>query len=120
MRSQDVLHSAYMPHFRAQMNCVPGMTTEFSFTPITTTADIRKNPDVVDKVRRTNKIRAERAANGEDNSDPWEYDYILLCNKICGKSHYNMQMKIIVETQEEYDAWMKTQQTFSQTMASVQ
>ena len=23
MRSQDVLHSAYMPHFRAQMNCVP-------------------------------------------------------------------------------------------------
>ena len=37
MRSQDVLHSAYMPHFRAQMNCVPGMITEFSFTPITTT-----------------------------------------------------------------------------------
>ena len=30
-----------------------------------------------------------------------------LCNKICGKSHYNMQMKIVVETQEEYDAWMK-------------
>ena len=30
MRSQDVLHSAYMPHFRAQMNCVPGMITEFA------------------------------------------------------------------------------------------
>jgi cytochrome c oxidase subunit 2 len=27
MRSQDVLHSAYMPYFRAQMNCVPGMVT---------------------------------------------------------------------------------------------
>ena len=120
MRSQDVLHSAYMPHFRAQMNCVPGMITEFSFTPITTTEEIRRDPDVIDKVKRTNKIRAERAAKGEDNSDPWEYDYILLCNKICGKSHYNMQMKIIVETQEEYDAWMKTQQTFGQTMASVQ
>ncbi len=120
MRSQDVLHSAYMPHFRAQMNCVPGMITEFSFTPIKTTQEIRQDPDVVDKVARTNKIRAERAANGEDNSDPWEYDYILLCNKICGKSHYNMQMKIIVETQEEYEAWMKTQQTFAQTMASAQ
>ncbi len=117
-RSQDVLHSAYFPHFRAQMNCVPGMTTEFSFTPITTTAEIRQNPDVIDKVARTNKIRAERAAKGEPNSDPWEYDYILLCNKICGKSHYNMQMKIIVETQEEYDAWMASQQTFGQTMAS--
>jgi cytochrome c oxidase subunit 2 len=28
-----------------------------------------------------------------------------------------MQMKIIVETQEEYDAWMAEQQTFGQTMA---
>jgi cytochrome c oxidase subunit 2 len=120
MRSQDVLHSAYMPHFRAQMNCVPGMITEFSFTPTITTAEMRMNPDVVDKVNRTNKIRAERAANGEENSDPWEFDYILLCNKICGKSHYNMQMKIIVESQEEYDAWIEGQQTFSQTMASIQ
>ena len=109
-----------MPHFRAQMNCVPGMITEFSFTPITTTVDMRQNPDVIDKVNRTNKIRAEKAAAGAENSDPWEFDYILLCNKICGKSHYNMQMKIIVETQEEYDAWIKSQQTFSDTMASVQ
>ncbi|MGB5203134.1 cytochrome c oxidase subunit II [Eudoraea sp.] len=120
MRSQDVLHSAYMPHFRAQMNCVPGMTTEFSFTPTITTVEMRMNPDIVDKVKRTNKIRAERAANGEDNSDPWEFDYILLCNKICGKSHYNMQMKIIVESEEDYNAWMESQQTFSQTMASMQ
>jgi cytochrome c oxidase subunit 2 len=30
MRSQDVLHSAYMPYFRAQMNCVPGMVTQFA------------------------------------------------------------------------------------------
>ena len=118
-RSQDVLHSAYMPHFRAQMNCVPGMITEFSFTPTITTEEMRLNPDVVDKVKRTNAIRAERAANGEPDSDPWEFDYILLCNKICGKSHYNMQMKIIVESEEDYNAWMESQQTFSQLMASM-
>lgn len=115
-RSQDVLHSAYMPHFRAQMNCVPGMTTEFSFTPTITTADMRQDPDVIAKVERTNAIRAEKAAAGIENSDPWEFDYILLCNKICGKSHYNMQMKIIVETEEEYNAWIEGQQTFAQTM----
>ena len=120
MRSQDVLHSAYMPHFRAQMNCVPGMITEFSFTPIFTTAEMRQDQDVIDKVKRTNVIRAKRAANGEENSDPWEFDYILLCNKICGKSHYNMQMKIIVETEEEYNEWLKGQKTFKQTVASVQ
>ena len=119
-RSQDVLHSAYMPHFRAQMNCVPGMITEFSFTPSITTEEMRLDPDVADKVKRTNAIRAEKAANGEANSDPWEFDYILLCNKICGKSHYNMQLKIIVETEEEYNAWIESQQTFSQLMASMQ
>ncbi|WP_298484326.1 cytochrome c oxidase subunit II [uncultured Maribacter sp.] len=119
MRSQDVLHSAYMPHFRAQMNCVPGMITEFSFTPITTTAEMRLDPDVVDKVKRTNAIRAKKASLGEDNSDPWEFDYILLCNKICGKSHYNMQMKIIVETEEEYNKWIKEQKTFKPSIASV-
>jgi cytochrome c oxidase subunit 2 len=119
MRSQDVLHSAYFPHFRAQMNCVPGMTTQFSFTPTITTADMRLNPDVVDKVKRTNAIRAEKAAQGKENSDPWEFDYVLLCNKICGKSHYNMQMKIIVEEEEEYNKWIAEQQTFAQTMASV-
>ena len=116
-RSQDVLHSAYMPHFRAQMNCVPGMVTEFSFTPKTTTAEMRQNPDVIEKVARTNAIRAERAARGEPNSDPWEFDYLLLCNKICGKSHYNMQMKIIVEPVEDFEAWLAGQQTFAQTVA---
>lgn len=116
IRSQDVLHSAYMPHFRAQMNAVPGMVTEFAYTPTITTEEMRQKPDVIDKVKRTNEIRAERAANGEDNSDPWEFDYILLCNKICGKSHYNMQMKIIVESQKDYDAWMADQQTFAETV----
>ena len=120
MRSQDVLHSAYMPHFRAQMNCVPGMTTQFSFTPTITTEEMRLKPDVVDKVKRTNAIRAERAEAGKENSDPWEFDYILLCNKICGKSHYNMQMKIIVEEEEAYNQWLAEQQTFEQTMVSVQ
>jgi len=116
MRSQDVLHSAYMPHFRAQMNCVPGMITEFSFTPIYTTEEMRENPEVIDKVNRTNVIRAERSLTGDEQLDLWEFDYILLCNKICGKSHYNMQMKIIVESEEDYDEWMKNQKTFAETV----
>ena len=114
MRSQDVLHSAYMPHFRAQMNCVPGMITQFGFTPTVTTAEMRQNPDIIDKVANINKIRTENSesiiASGQDVQ--YEFDYLLLCNKICGKSHYNMQMKIIVETQEEYDAWIKEQPAF--------
>jgi len=114
MRSQDVLHSAYMPHFRAQMNCVPGMITQFGFTPTVTTAEMRQNPDIIDKVTRINKIRVANKEKVEDRGQDlrYEFDYLLLCNKICGKSHYNMQMKIIVETEEEYEAWLNNQKTF--------
>ena len=87
-RSQDVLHSAYMPHFRAQMNCVPGMVTQFGFTPKYTTEEMREQSEVMDKTRGINKIRSDK---GEDL---YEFDYVLLCNKICGASHYNMQMKL--------------------------
>jgi cytochrome c oxidase subunit 2 len=117
MRSQDVLHSAYMPHFRAQMNCVPGMITQFAFTPSMTTLEMRDNEDIVDKVKRINKIRSDKSkvliAKQEEALEPYEFDYILLCNKICGNNHYNMQMKIVVETQEEYDAWIAKQATLA-------
>lgn len=82
IRSKDIIHSAYMPHFRAQMNAVPGMETPFRFTPKLTTAEMR-----------------------EHLGDP-DFDYILLCNKICGASHYNMWMKVVVVSQEEFDAWL--------------
>ncbi len=118
MRSQDVLHSAYMPHFRAQMNCVPGMITEFAFTPVITTDEMRQKPDMIAKVKKINKIRVEKSkalvANGEEALEPYTFDYLLLCNKICGASHYNMQMKIIVETPEEYEKWIAQQPTFAQ------
>ena len=118
MRSQDVLHSAYMPHFRAQMNCVPGMVTQFGFTPTITTAEMRQNPDIIEKVQNINSIRRDKQAEIEEAGQEliYEFDYLLLCNKICGKSHYNMQMKIIVETQEEFDAWMAEQQTFANSL----
>jgi cytochrome c oxidase subunit 2 len=120
MRSQDVLHSAYMPHFRAQMNCVPGMITQFGFTPTVTTAEMRQRPEISDKVAHINEIRVEKSkdlvAKGEQPLDRYEFNYLLLCNKICGKSHYNMQMKIVVETQEEFDAWMKEQKVFKNSL----
>ena len=118
MRSQDVLHSAYMPHFRAQMNCVPGMITEFAFVPTITTEEIRQTEDIKAKVKKINAIRRENSqaliAKGEEALEPYVFDYLLLCNKICGASHYNMQMKIIVETPEEFQKWIDDQQTFAE------
>ena len=87
-RSRDVIHSAYMPHFRAQMNTVPGVPTRFKMTPTITTDSMRTIMD-----------------------DP-DFDYILLCNKICGAAHFNMFINIIVESEEDYNAWLKEQKTF--------
>ncbi len=120
MRSQDVLHSAYMPHFRAQMNCVPGMITQFAFTPTVTTEEMRLNPDIYEKVKNINRIRVNKSkklqARGEEPLDRYEFDYLLLCNKICGKSHYNMQMKIIVESEEDYNDWLNEQKLFKNSL----
>ncbi len=87
-RSRDVIHSAYMPAFRAQMNTVPGVPTRFKMTPTITTDSMRMVLN-----------------------DP-EFDYVLLCNKVCGAAHFNMQMKVIVETEEQYAAWLAEQDEF--------
>lgn len=121
-RSQDVLHSAFFPHFRAQMNVVPGMITQFGFTPTITSEEMRESEYMVEKVGRINEIRKDKSkvlmAEGEVPLDSYEFEYYLLCNKICGQGHYNMQMKIVVESEEDYNAWMKEQQTFGETMAA--
>lgn len=93
-RSQDVIHSAYLPHFRVQMNCVPGIITQFGFTPNKTTKEMKEQ-------------------EGDD------FDYILLCNKICGGGHWNMGIKFIVETQEEYDAWYAKQETLGKQLLTL-
>ena len=120
MRAQDVLHSAYMPHFRAQMNCVPGMITQFAYTPNITTKDMRLEEDVIAKVKHINEIRTakniELIAKGEDALEMYDFEFLLLCNKICGSNHFNMQMNIIVETEEEFNTWISEQGTIAETL----
>ncbi|MBI3500954.1 MAG: cytochrome c oxidase subunit II [Bacteroidetes bacterium] len=108
--SRDVIHSAYMPHFRAQMNCVPGMSTELHYIPTITTDSMRKDPQVIKNIAEVNEILAKK---GEA---PIEFNYLLLCNKICGLSHYNMQMNIIVDEPKDYEAWLAKQKTVGETM----
>ena len=114
-RSQDVLHSAYMPHFRAQMNVVPGMVTQFGFIPTITTDDMRQDPKIMQKVANINEIRSKNSAKlvaeGKSALEPYTFDYLLLCNKICGQSHYNMQMKIVVEDEADFNKWLAAKET---------
>lgn len=88
IRSRDVIHSVYQPNFRLQMNAVPGMPTRFWFVPTKSTTDMR-----------------------EETGNP-DFNYELVCNKICGKSHYGMKATIVVDEPEEYDSWYKSQESW--------
>ncbi|RZA04034.1 MAG: cytochrome c oxidase subunit II [Sphingobacteriaceae bacterium] len=88
IHAQDVIHSVYMPHFRLQLNAVPGLPTYFRFVPTITTQEMR---------------------NKTDNP---KFEYTLYCNKICGASHYNMQKVVRVVTQAEYNEWIAKQKPY--------
>jgi cytochrome c oxidase subunit 2 len=82
--ARDVMHGMYFPHFRDQINCVPGMSTYLHFVPTITTDSMRL-------------ITHDTA-----------YDYILICNRVCGAGHYNMFLKVVVDTKEEFEKWLAT------------
>lgn len=86
--SKDIIHSFYIPDFRVQINAVPGMTNYFQFTPTVTTEEMR------------------------ERMNDYKYDYVMLCNKICGSGHYNMQKKVVVVTEAEYKEWLATQNKY--------
>jgi cytochrome c oxidase subunit 2 len=82
INAQDVIHDVGLVHFRLKMDAVPGIPTTLWFTPLYTTAQMKE-------------ITGNK-----------EFVYEISCDQICGSGHYSMRGVIIVETQEEYDAWM--------------
>ena len=87
-RAKDVLHSAYFPHLRAQINAVPGQVTRLKVTPTISTKEMR-----------------------ERKNNP-KFNYVLMCNKICGSAHYKMKMIVVIDTPQQYNAWLKSKTTF--------
>lgn len=106
-RSKDVIHCPWLPHFRAQINAVPGMETSFKLTPTITTKEMRMMPEVQEHYKNINEIHNERKRRIGEEEEKVLFDYVLLCNKICGAGHSNMQLKVIVETQNEFENWIE-------------
>lgn len=88
IRARDVIHSVYVPHFRLQMNAVPGLPTQFWFVPTKSTADM-----------------------AQETGNP-DFQYELVCNKICGKAHFGMKAIIIVDEPAEYEIWKASQKSW--------
>lgn len=84
--SIDVLHSFYLPHFRVKMDAVPGIPTQFWFTPTKT----------------TNQMRQEL-------NNP-NFNYELACAELCGQAHFNMRKVVVVEDEADYNKWLSQQE----------
>ena len=64
------------------MDAVPGIPTTMWFTPTKTTKQMKE----------------------ETGNDKFVFE--ISCDQMCGKGHTGMRGTIIVETQEEFDAWL--------------
>lgn len=71
INSRDVIHSVYLPHFRVQMNAVPGMSTRFHFKPTVTTAKMKE-------------------ITGNE-----KFEYIMLCNMLHNIIYSNFSFPVI-------------------------
>lgn len=88
IRAKDVLHSVYAPHFRLKMDAVPGMPTQFRFTPTKTTTQMRS-----------------------ELGNP-KFNYEIACAEICGKGHYSMRLLVEVVEKDVYQKWYASQSPF--------
>ena len=88
IRARDVLHSVYMPHFRLKMDAVPGMPTHFKFVATKTTAEMKA-----------------------ETQDP-DFEYFITCTEICGRGHFSMKLKVVVDEPADYQAWKAEQPTW--------
>jgi cytochrome c oxidase subunit 2 len=70
------------------MDAVPGMPTQFKFVATKT----------------TNEMRDEL---GNQN-----FNYEMACTEICGRGHFSMKMNVVVDEEEAYNAWKKSQEAW--------
>lgn len=104
----DVIHSFYLPHFRVKMDCVPGLPTQFYFTPKYSTKEMQEY---------LSTLPWWQEVNPTTGLPRWKtFKYELACTEICGRSHYGMQKEVVVLANEaEYNEWMKKQTSYYET-----
>jgi len=110
MQSSDVIHSLYVPAFRAKKDVVPGRYNYMWFEPTVAT------PKVSDEELAAALKEVEESGGSWDQAayDKYQFTpdgykfYDLYCAEYCGENHSEMQTVVVVhETREDLDAWIK-------------
>lgn len=107
MRSSDVIHSLYVPAFRAKKDIVPGRYNYMWFKP-TVASEKVSDEELAAAVKET-----------KDLGETWDFDrhqftpdgyrfFDLYCTEYCGTNHSEMQTVVVVhETLDDLNAWIK-------------
>lgn len=82
LTSKDVIHSFALPEFRVKHDAIPGMRIPVQFTPTMTTDEFRE-------------ISGDEFRNFE-----------IACAQLCGNSHFSMRGTLMVQTEDEVQAWL--------------
>jgi cytochrome c oxidase subunit 2 len=90
LRSQDVLHSFFLPNMRLKQDTVPGLTISQWF---------RVLPG-----KTTEEERARRKARGDANAEKFEYE--IACAELCGILHTQMRGFVRVHSREDFWKWI--------------
>lgn len=97
LKTQDVIHSLFLPNLRLKQDALPGKTMPVWFQAIE--ANVKYDP-------KTGLLTELAPGNN------WEF----ACAELCGGSHYRMRGKLFIhETRQDYERWfadaMKLQRT---------
>jgi len=85
LTSKDVIHSFSLPYMRIKQDAIPGMVIPVYFTPIEVTPPASQFPACA------------------ANHTCWE----IACAQLCGASHYRMRGYYTIDTQADYEKWLK-------------
>jgi cytochrome c oxidase subunit 2 len=100
LRSQDVIHSFFLPNLRLKQDAVPGLTIQQWFE----VANERDASGAIVKDRTTEAERKRRKESGDPDADKFEYE--IACAELCGLGHTTMRGFLHVLTKEEFFKWV--------------
>lgn len=110
MRSTDVIHSCFVPAFRAKKDIVPGRYNYMWFKP--TIANEKVSDAELQAALQKTKDLGE--AWGLDHYNKYQFTpdgyrfFDLYCTEYCGKDHSRMQTVVVVHKDlDDLNAWIK-------------
>jgi cytochrome c oxidase subunit 2 len=88
LKTQDVLHSLYLPNLRLKQDALPGKTIPVWFNA----------------TESNTEFNASTGLCSEPKDQGWE----IACAELCGTRHYAMRGRLYVhKDRADYDAWLK-------------